>query len=148
MFISGKSELILKFCLFFQSPDMAAWQNDYLQGEHHQHQILNHLIFNSILGTGCEMYTETLSPSFAGMSFSQAAEYENVILPSNSFNFFFCCRLCFIKLKLLLLAIEVKNDEGGGDPKICINPHMAKIPANSIGFFITQSAEEAKRLTI
>ena len=25
-------------------------------------------------GTGCEMYTETLSPSFAGMSFSQAAE--------------------------------------------------------------------------
>ena len=26
------------------------------------------------------MYTETLSPSFAGMSFSQAAEYENVFL--------------------------------------------------------------------
>ena len=56
----------------------------------------------------------------------------------------FLCRLCFIKLKLLLLAIEVKSEEGG-EPKICINPHMAKIPANSIGFFITQSAEEAKR---
>ena len=56
-------------------------------------------------------------------------------------------RLCFIKLKLLLLAIEVKSDEAGAssDPKICINPNMAKIPANSIGFFITQSAEEAKR---
>ena len=40
----------------FQSPDMAAWQNDYLQG------------------TGCEMYTETLSHSFAGMTFAQAAE--------------------------------------------------------------------------
>jgi hypothetical protein len=25
-------------------------------------------------GTGCEMYTETLSPSFIGMSFAQAAE--------------------------------------------------------------------------
>ena len=25
-------------------------------------------------GTGCEMYTETLSPSFTGMSFSQATE--------------------------------------------------------------------------
>ena len=54
-------------------------------------------------------------------------------------------RLCFIKLKLLLLAIEVKSEEAGGDPKIIINPHMSKIPANSVGFFITQSAEEAKR---
>ena len=27
-----------------------------------------------IAGTGCEMYTETLSPSFTGMSFSQASE--------------------------------------------------------------------------
>ena len=35
---------------------MSMWQNDYLQG------------------TGCEMYTETLSPSFIGMSFAQAAE--------------------------------------------------------------------------
>ena len=85
----------------------------------------DHLLL--LAGTGCEMYTETLSPSFTGMSFSQASE------------------LCFIKLKLLLLAIEVKSEEAGGDPKICINPHMSKIPANSVGFFITQSAEEAKR---
>ena len=35
---------------------MASWQNDYLQG------------------TGCEMYTETLSPSFTGITFCQAAE--------------------------------------------------------------------------
>ena len=27
-----------------------------------------------LMGTGCEMYTETLSSSFIGMSFSQAAE--------------------------------------------------------------------------
>lgn len=40
----------------FQSPDTQAWQNDYLQG------------------TGCEMYTETLSPSFTGMTFPQASE--------------------------------------------------------------------------
>ena len=38
------------------SPDMKQWQNEYLQG------------------TGCEMYTETLSSSFIGMTFSQAAE--------------------------------------------------------------------------
>merc|ERR1719158_1162690 len=93
---------------FITSPDMAAWQNDYLQG------------------TGCEMYTETLSPSFTGMSFNQAAE------------------LCFIKLKLLLLAIEVKSDEGN-DNKISINPRGTKLPSNTVGFFIAQSAEEVKR---
>lgn len=47
----------LLFIIFFlQSPDTQAWQNDYLQG------------------TGCEMYTETLSPSFTGMTFPQASE--------------------------------------------------------------------------
>ena len=38
------------------SSDMDDWQRDYLQG------------------TGCEMYTETLSSSFIGMSFAKAAE--------------------------------------------------------------------------
>ncbi|KAG8040065.1 hypothetical protein G9C98_001181 [Cotesia typhae] len=94
--------------LVFQSPDTQAWQNDYLQG------------------TGCEMYTETLSPSFTGMTFPQASE------------------LCFTKLKLLLLAIEIKG-EGGADSKISINPRGAKIAANTQGFFIAQSADEVKR---
>ncbi|XP_043508516.1 calcium-activated potassium channel slowpoke isoform X6 [Frieseomelitta varia] len=93
---------------FKTSPDTQAWQNDYLQG------------------TGCEMYTETLSPSFTGMTFPQASE------------------LCFTKLKLLLLAIEIKG-EGGGDSKISINPRGAKIVANTQGFFIAQSADEVKR---
>ncbi|GIY20582.1 calcium-activated potassium channel slowpoke, partial [Caerostris extrusa] len=39
----------------FQAPDMPNWQNDYL------------------CGTGMEMYTENLSPSFGGMTFPQAA---------------------------------------------------------------------------
>merc|ERR1719376_1263963 len=90
------------------SDDMQAWQNDYIQG------------------TGCEMYTETLSPTFTGMTFSQASE------------------LCFVKLKLLLLAVEVRPDDGG-DTKISINPRGSKIPANTVGFFIAQSAEEVKR---
>ncbi|CAB0035418.1 unnamed protein product [Trichogramma brassicae] len=93
---------------FKTSPDTQAWQNDYLQG------------------TGCEMYTETLSPSFTGMTFPQASE------------------LCFTKLKLLLLAIEIKG-EGGADSKISINPRGAKISANTQGFFIAQSADEVKR---
>ncbi|XP_073818755.1 calcium-activated potassium channel slo isoform X24 [Musca autumnalis] len=94
---------------FKTSPDTQAWQNDYLQG------------------TGCEMYTETLSPSFTGMTFPQASE------------------LCFSKLKLLLLAIEIKGNEDGADSKISINPRSAKIQANTQGFFIAQSADEVKR---
>ncbi|XP_063705811.1 calcium-activated potassium channel slowpoke isoform X2 [Culicoides brevitarsis] len=93
---------------FKTSPDTQAWQNDYLQG------------------TGCEMYTETLSPSFTGMTFPQASE------------------LCFTKLKLLLLAIEIKGIDDN-DSKISINPRGAKILANTQGFFIAQSADEVKR---
>uniref|UniRef100_A0A8D8MH22 Calcium-activated potassium channel slowpoke n=1 Tax=Cacopsylla melanoneura TaxID=428564 RepID=A0A8D8MH22_9HEMI len=72
------------------------------------------------------MYTETLSPSFTGMTFPQASE------------------LCFTKLKLLLLAIEIKGEDGR-DSKISINPRGAKILANTQGFFIAQSADEVKR---
>ncbi|XP_046741024.1 calcium-activated potassium channel slowpoke isoform X39 [Diprion similis] len=93
---------------FKTSPDMQAWQNDYLRG------------------TGMEMYTETLSPTFIGMPFAKATE------------------LCFTKLKLLLLAIEIKGD-AGNDSKISINPRGAKIAANTQGFFIAQSADEVKR---
>lgn len=53
-------------------------------------------------------------------------------------------RLCFTKLKLLLLAIEIKG-EAGSDSKISINPRGAKIAANTQGFFIAQSADEVKR---
>lgn len=55
------------------------------------------------------------------------------------------CRLCFTKLKLLLLAIEIKAVEEGADSKISINPRGAKIQANTQGFFIAQSADEVKR---
>ena len=57
---------------------------------------------------------------------------------------FVLLRLCFVKLKLLLLAIEVKNEEGN-DNKISINPRGTKLPSNTVGFFIAQSADEVKR---
>lgn len=41
---------------WYQSPNIQAWQNDYLRG------------------TGMEMYTETLSPTFIGMPFAKATE--------------------------------------------------------------------------
>nr|CAD7567935.1 unnamed protein product [Timema californicum] len=138
---------------FKTSPDMQSWQNDYLRGTgmemytetlsptfigmpFAQATDLQYLMLKSpdtqawqndyLQGTGCEMYTETLSPSFTGMTFPQASE------------------LCFTKLKLLLLAIEIKGEDGV-DSKISINPRGAKIAANTQGFFIAQSADEVKR---
>ncbi|XP_067139806.1 calcium-activated potassium channel slowpoke-like isoform X3 [Centruroides vittatus] len=80
-----------------------------------------------LCGTGMEMYTENLSTSFIGMTYPQTAE------------------LCFVKLKLLLLAIAVTNEDGT-DSKIVINPQRkVKIFANTQGFFVAQSADEVKR---
>jgi potassium large conductance calcium-activated channel subfamily M alpha protein 1 len=56
-------------------------------------------------------------------------------------------RLCFTKLKLLLLAIEIKGQDGS-DSKISINPRGAKIQASTQGFFIAQSADEVKRCVL
>ena len=67
-----------------------------------------------VQGTGCEMYTEQLSPSFIGMTFAQAAE------------------CCFTKLKLLLIAIETSDSEDGSHG-IAINPTSARIKANTMG---------------
>ena len=53
-------------------------------------------------------------------------------------------RLCFVKLKLLLLAVEEKHKESE-DTNISINPKSSKIPANTVGFFIAQSEDEVKR---
>ncbi|KPM05063.1 calcium-activated potassium channel slowpoke-like protein [Sarcoptes scabiei] len=79
-----------------------------------------------LCGTGMEMYTENLSSAFIGMTFAQATE------------------LCFVKLKLLLLAIEVTNEEG--NTQIVINPKgTIRIQANTQGFFVAQSADEVKR---
>ena len=56
----------------------------------------------------------------------------------------FVLRLCFVKLKLLLLAVEEKTGEEE-ESQISINPKDFKIAPNTVGFFIAQSAEEVKR---
>ena len=53
-------------------------------------------------------------------------------------------RLCFTKLKLLLLAIEVKNDSGDGK-KIAVNPKGTKLQKNTVGFFVAPNAQDVKR---
>lgn len=56
-----------------------------------------------------------------------------------------CFRLCFAKLKLLLLAIEVRSDEGK-ESTLAINPGpKVKLQTATQGFFIAESTEEVKR---
>ena len=52
--------------------------------------------------------------------------------------------MCFVKLKLLLLAVE-ETARGEEDSQISINPKDFKISPNTVGFFIAQSADEVKR---
>lgn len=75
-----------------------------------------------------EMYTEYLSHAFVGLTFAQAAE------------------ICFTKLKLLLMAIEVSDSNEDGSANIVINPKGDhRIKSNTQGFFMAQSADEVKR---
>ena len=54
-------------------------------------------------------------------------------------------RMCFIKLKLLLIAIEARSEDGS-ESCIAINPGPnIKIDTRTQGFFIAQSADEVKR---
>ncbi|XP_041362291.1 calcium-activated potassium channel slowpoke-like isoform X2 [Gigantopelta aegis] len=78
-------------------------------------------------GTAMEMYTEYLSSAFNAMTFPEAAE------------------LCFTKLKLLLLAIEVRQEDIR-ESTLAINPGpKVKIENATQGFFVAESAEEVKR---
>jgi len=56
-----------------------------------------------------------------------------------------CDRFCFIKLSLLLIAIEGRNEDGT-ESNISINPgNELKLDSNSQGFFIAESADDVKR---
>uniref|UniRef100_A0A914EDG5 BK channel n=1 Tax=Acrobeloides nanus TaxID=290746 RepID=A0A914EDG5_9BILA len=80
-----------------------------------------------LCGAGMEMYTDTLSHSFVGMNFPEAAQ------------------LLFTRLGLLLLAIELKDEEKK-ECNIAINPGpTTMIQPQTQGFFIAQSADEVKR---
>ncbi|XP_041124305.1 calcium-activated potassium channel subunit alpha-1-like isoform X26 [Polyodon spathula] len=81
-------------------------------------------------GVSNEMYTEYLSNAFVGLSFPMV------------------CELCFVKLKLLLIAIEYKSDkrESRSRKRILINPgNHVKMQEGTLGFFIASDAKEVKR---
>ncbi|XP_078659844.1 calcium-activated potassium channel subunit alpha-1-like isoform X41 [Branchiostoma floridae x Branchiostoma belcheri] len=78
-------------------------------------------------GVAAEMYTEYLSSAFTGMSFPQVSE------------------VCFVKLQLLLIAVEFQGSETQ-EKEILINPNNSyHIKEGTLGFFIAQSAKEVRR---
>jgi hypothetical protein len=57
----------------------------------------------------------------------------------------FVRRLCFTKLKLLLIAVEGRGDDGAGS-SLAINPGPSVvIDSSTQGFFIAESADDVKR---
>uniref|UniRef100_A0A671RP09 BK channel n=1 Tax=Sinocyclocheilus anshuiensis TaxID=1608454 RepID=A0A671RP09_9TELE len=83
-------------------------------------------------GVANEMYTEYLSSAFVGLSFPTI------------------CELCYVKLKLLLIAIEYKSDQRECSSRkneiTLINPgNHVKMQEGTLGFFIASDAKEVKR---
>uniref|UniRef100_A0A4W5RAP2 Potassium calcium-activated channel subfamily M alpha 1 n=1 Tax=Hucho hucho TaxID=62062 RepID=A0A4W5RAP2_9TELE len=86
-------------------------------------------------GVANEMYTEYLSSAFVGLSFPTI------------------CELCYVKLKLLLIAIEYKSDiresRYSSNQITLINPgNHVKMQEGTLGFFIASDAKEVKRLVL
>uniref|UniRef100_A0A5F8GME8 Potassium calcium-activated channel subfamily U member 1 n=1 Tax=Monodelphis domestica TaxID=13616 RepID=A0A5F8GME8_MONDO len=54
-------------------------------------------------------------------------------------------RLCFVKLRLMLIAIEYKTKENGFRSLMLNPPEMIKVNRNTIGYFIAKSLHEVKR---
>ncbi|XP_067326959.1 potassium channel subfamily U member 1 [Anolis sagrei] len=82
---------------------------------------------NEIEGQEYKVMTQLFSSDFNDMSFKDA------------------CRLCFVKLNLILLAIEYQS--GARANSILINPPSStKIDPNTMGFFMAKSVKELKRV--
>jgi len=80
-----------------------------------------------MIGAANEMYTAQLSDSFVGMTFAQAVE------------------LCFEKLNLMLIAVEMKISKK--EKYFAINPHDKKLKLlrGTRGFFFAQDATDVAK---
>uniref|UniRef100_I3N2C1 Potassium channel subfamily U member 1 n=1 Tax=Ictidomys tridecemlineatus TaxID=43179 RepID=I3N2C1_ICTTR len=75
-----------------------------------------------------KILTQRLSDDFAGMSFPEVS------------------RLCFVKMNLMLIAIEYKPLFQSGYCGLILNPPaQIKLRKNTLGFFIAESPKEVKR---
>ncbi|XP_028922614.1 potassium channel subfamily U member 1 isoform X2 [Ornithorhynchus anatinus] len=74
-----------------------------------------------------KVLTQRLSNDFVGMSFPEV------------------CRLCFVKLNILLIAIEYKPGFEESSGLLLNPPPQIKLHKNTLGFFIAETITEVKR---
>ncbi|XP_072491314.1 potassium channel subfamily U member 1 isoform X2 [Notamacropus eugenii] len=74
-----------------------------------------------------QIFTHILSNDFEGMTFPEVS------------------RLCFVKLHLLLIAIEYKTNVKGIRNIMLNPPALIKVNRNTTGFFIAKSVKEVRR---
>ncbi|XP_012879665.1 PREDICTED: potassium channel subfamily U member 1 [Dipodomys ordii] len=75
-----------------------------------------------------KILTQRLSDDFAGMSFPEAS------------------RLCYVKMNLMLIAIEYQSMFRSSYSGLILNPPaQVKLLKNTLGFFIAESLKEVKR---
>ncbi|KAM5275992.1 potassium channel subfamily U member 1 [Hipposideros larvatus] len=74
-----------------------------------------------------KLLTQRLSDDFAGMTFPEVS------------------RLCFVKMHLMLIAIEHKSVLPGYCGLVLNPPAEVKLHKNTLGFFIAESAKEVRR---
>ncbi|XP_053319761.1 potassium channel subfamily U member 1 [Spea bombifrons] len=74
------------------------------------------------------LMTSVLSNAFVGMSFNEV------------------CRVCFIQMNIVLVAIEYRSNSG---VSILVNPRaQVKLQENTVGFFIARSSCEVQRSSV
>ena len=108
-------------------------------------------------GAAMEIYPESLSEFFVGLTFTQAALYDIdkllcfAVLNAKSYKIYHISickiifRICYKKLKLLLIAIEEEPSRCRRG-QVFVNPgNSATIKSRTIGIFIGDSAEEVIR---
>nr|KAF6374001.1 hypothetical protein mPipKuh1_007072 [Pipistrellus kuhlii] len=74
-----------------------------------------------------KILTQRLSDDFAGLPFPEV------------------CLLCFVKLHLMLIAIQHKSSPSGYCGLILNPPAQVKLQKNTLGFFIAESAKDVRR---
>nr|XP_019603636.1 PREDICTED: potassium channel subfamily U member 1 [Rhinolophus sinicus] len=74
-----------------------------------------------------KLLTQRLSDDFAGMTFPEVS------------------RLCFVKMHLMLIAIEHKSVPSSYCGLLLNPPAQVKLHKNTLGFFIAESAKEVRR---
>ena len=114
--------------------------------QHDDHQLARNHSWDAPLEEGLPFHLQQSCPrrdslpNFCWILFSGAKKTASAKF--TSFTFQEVAEICYLRLNLLLVAVEARKYEGGA---IDINPNGKKITSNAIGLFISDSSDKVKR---